>query len=85
MPDLQPVFAELRRILAPYAEGMDVKKDSDTELYLDSRPAGKGGKPQFFGAVQVKKTYVSFHLMPVYAAPELLEPVSPALRKRMQG
>lgn len=37
------------------------------------------------GAVQSKKNYVSFHLMPVYAFPELLDDLSPALRKRMQG
>jgi hypothetical protein len=39
----------------------------------------------FFGAVQVKKSYVSYHLMPVYLKPELLDPVSPALTSRMQG
>ena len=43
------------------------------------------GKPLFVAAVQTKKTYVSFHLMPVYANPTLLATLSPALRKRMQG
>ena len=28
---------------------------------------------------------VSFHLMPVYASPELLMKMSPELKKRMQG
>jgi hypothetical protein len=28
---------------------------------------------------------VSYHLMPVYAYPELLETISPTLKKRMQG
>jgi hypothetical protein len=39
----------------------------------------------FFGAVQIKKNYVSFYLMPVYVFPELLKSISPALKKRMQG
>ena len=45
----------------------------------------RAGRPLFVAAVQTKKNYVSFHLMPVYAAPELLQSLSPALRKRMQG
>ena len=43
------------------------------------------GRPLFVAAVQTRKNYVSFHLMPVYACPGLLEEMSPALRKRMQG
>ena len=43
------------------------------------------GRPLFAAAVQIKKSYVSFHLMPVYANPALLDSLSPALRKRMQG
>ena len=39
----------------------------------------------FFGSVQVKKAFVSYHLMPVYVQPALLEGLSPALRARMQG
>ena len=39
----------------------------------------------FFGAVKIGKRYVSFHLMPVYVHPELLDGISPELRQRMQG
>ncbi len=35
--------------------------------------------------MHVKKRYVSYHLMPVYAFPDLLDGASPRLRKRMQG
>jgi hypothetical protein len=35
--------------------------------------------------VQVGKGYVSYHLMPVYGCPELLEGMSAGLRARMQG
>ena len=71
--------------MAPYAEKLDAKTDGGTEFYLDTKHLQKNKKPLFFGAVQVKKTYVSFHLMPVYLKPELLEGVSPELTARMQG
>lgn len=85
MSNLAPVFAELRTILAPYAAKLNATKDDELELYIDTRYIQKNNKPLFFGAVQVKKAYVSFHLMPVYLKPELLEPVSPELKSRMQG
>jgi hypothetical protein len=52
---------------------------------VDTRHLQKNKKPLFFGAVQVKKSFVSFHLMPVYLQPELLSAVSPELKARMQG
>jgi hypothetical protein len=85
MPSLDAVFTELRSIMAPYAAQMDAKKDDASELYVDTRFVQKNKKPLFFGAVQMKKAYVSYHLMPVYAKPELLEGLSPALKQRMQG
>jgi hypothetical protein len=85
MNDLQVVFFELRRVLAPYAATLVTKKDDVTEIYLDTKHIQKNKTPLFFGAVQIKKSYVSFHLMPVYLKPELLDAISPELRKRMQG
>lgn len=85
MPDLSAVFAELRAVMAPYAHELDPKKDDATELYVGTRYLQKNKKPLFFGAVQVKKSFVSFRLMPVYLAPELLTAVSPELKARMQG
>ncbi|MDP3085597.1 MAG: hypothetical protein Q8N44_18155 [Rubrivivax sp.] len=85
MPEFTNVFAELHKIMAPYAAKLDIKKDDETELYVDTRHIQKNKKPLFFGAVQVKKSYVSFHLMPVYVKPELLASLSPELKSRMQG
>jgi hypothetical protein len=85
MPDLGPVFAELYKIMEPYASRLDVQRDDASELYIDTRHIQKNKKPLFFGAVQLKKAYVSFHLMPVYVRPELLEGISPDLRSRMHG
>jgi hypothetical protein len=85
MPDLSPVFTELRNILSPYASDLKVTRDGENELYLDTLHIQKNKKPLFFGAVQIKKSYVSFHLMPVYVKPELLRSASPELKARMQG
>jgi hypothetical protein len=85
MPDLNAVFTELRSIMAPYAAKLDTKKDDATELYVDTSFLQKNKKPLFFGAVQIKKSFVSFHLMPVYLKPELLDGLSPGLKSRMQG
>lgn len=85
MPDLQPAFTQLAAILRPYAAKLVVKTDTESSLYLDTRHRMTNGQPLFFAAAQIKKQYVSFYLMPVYVKPALLEGMSPALRKRMQG
>ncbi|MDH4191183.1 MAG: hypothetical protein OEW21_13385 [Betaproteobacteria bacterium] len=59
--------------------------DSDSELYVNTRHIQKNKRPLFFGAVALKKNYVSFHLMPIYVQPQLLESISPELKARMQG
>ncbi|SRR6056297_6449 len=85
MPDLRPVFAELSSILRPYGAELEIKTDTQNELYVDTRHIMKNKKPLFFGAVQVKKSYVAFHLMPLYVQPALLDSVSSELKQRMQG
>ena len=85
MSEFKSVFAALQKILAPYAVKLDTKKNDDTEMYVDTQHIQKNKKPLFFGAVQMKKSYVSFHLMPVYVKPQLLASISPELKSRMQG
>ncbi|MEW6511125.1 MAG: hypothetical protein AB1428_09230 [Bacteroidota bacterium] len=80
------VFVKLRDILRPYAGRMVVVADTKALYYLNTHYIWpKNKKPAFFGAARIGKSYVSFHLMPVYAYPELLRNASPALRKHMQG
>lgn len=85
MRDLQSLFARLRTILLPYEARLDRSEDSDTRLSLETRHVQKSGKPLWFGGVEIRKNYVSYHLMPVYVNPELIKDISPELRKRMQG
>lgn len=79
------VFARLREILRAHAGALVVMKDRDDAYYLDTKTVGPNRKPVFFGAIETKKNYVSFHLFPVYVNPKLLDDLSPDLKKRMQG
>jgi hypothetical protein len=84
-PDLSSVYAALRPLLTQYAADLTVVRDTQGSFSLDTKHIMANKKPLFFGAVEVNRSYVSFHLMPVYVFPELLASASPALRKRMQG
>ncbi len=83
--DFDAAFRELHAILLGVAADLVVVRDSPGDLYIDTPHVMKNGKPLFFGAVNIKKRYVSYHLMPVYVNPELLNGISPRLRARMQG
>jgi len=77
------IFSTLKNMLKPYEPDFQVKRDAADNYYLETVKAD--GTPEMFAAVQIKKSYVSFHLFPVYLDPALLDGMSDALRKRMQG
>ena len=79
------VFDRLAAIFAPYRSILIAKSDEPGDLYLDTPQSPAYPSGLFFGAVKIRKRYVSFHLMPVYVHPDLLDGLSPDLRKRMQG
>jgi hypothetical protein len=79
------IFTRLKNILLLYAPGLLVKADTPVNYSLDTPYTERYRKELFFGAVQVKKNYVSFYLMPVYIFPDLLEGISAPLKQRMQG
>lgn len=81
----QQAFDALRKILYRHAPALTVTIDEPEYYSLDTRHIMKNRKPLFFGAVRSTKTYVSFHLMPVYVNPALLDGISPELAKRQQG
>lgn len=79
-------FAALREVLAAYSERLLVTVDKAGDYQVCSRTMkDRIGRPLFMAGVQVKKNYVSFHLLPIYMNPALQKKVSPALKKRMQG
>lgn len=83
--DLEATFNELRSILERYQESLAPVHDESGYYYLDTHHLLPNKKPLFFGAVRVAKQHVSYHLMPVYLWPELLNDLSEVLRKSMQG
>ena len=82
---MEKTFRTLRAILKKHAGHLRVTADTDKLYSLDVGYSARWKKEIYFGGVRLGKSYVSYHLMPVYACPELLKELSPELRKRMQG
>jgi hypothetical protein len=82
--DFVAIDARLRAILEPYVGNTTVATTSMGWTLL-GRPHPKYPDGAPFAGVRTGKSYVSFHLMPVYGDPQLLEGISPELRRRMQG
>jgi hypothetical protein len=92
--ELESVFEELRELLVAHASGFAVAHDT-ADRYGLAAPIGPatlrawGGKPRTpnipIGWVEMRKAYVSYHLMGVDGNSKLLASLSEALRARMQG
>ena len=74
-----------RRRHASRKSSIEENSPNAAHYYLETKTATYKGKPGFFAAVRKGKNYVSFHLMALYVFPEMLQSVSPALLRRMQG
>jgi hypothetical protein len=83
--NLSDVFTDLREIMIPYAEKLESTIDKDDELYINTNHKLANGKTLWFGGIKINKNYVSYHLMPIYLNPKLLEDVSPELKKHLHG
>jgi len=83
--DFDKTYAALKRLLSAMRKETKVIVDKPNDYCVVSKTATYRDKPAWFGGVRKGKTYVSFHLFPVYAIPELGKRVSPALKKRQQG
>jgi hypothetical protein len=84
MADFAAVHDRLRAILMAHRGDLVVTKDGPGGMAIEV--PGLEGKPWgYVAGTRFGKSYVSFYLMPVYATPDLVESMSPELRKRMQG
>lgn len=83
--DNDKIFTVLKSFLAQYEPNLSVVHKKSDHYYLNLPTTETNKKAEFFGAVQIKKTYVAFHLMPIYYYPELLNNISRELKNRMQG
>ncbi len=75
----------MRALLAKRETHLIVLKDEPGNYLVVTRRIQKNRQPLYFGAVQIKKNYVSYHLFPVYVYPDFLGGISPELQVRMQG
>jgi hypothetical protein len=85
MTDLANIFTVLKHIMLPYVGTLTCNIDKADEFSLNTHYIQSNKQPLWFGGVRIRKNYVSYYLMPVYMEPALLKPLSPALKKRMQG
>ncbi|HTG91572.1 MAG TPA: hypothetical protein VL866_03200 [Pyrinomonadaceae bacterium] len=83
--DFDATFARLKEILAAYEGKLNVVADTRDYYALETDHVLRNKRRLYFGGVRRGKAYVSFHLMPVYACPEITEKISADLKKRMQG
>jgi len=84
-PEFEPVFQQLRKILAAYEDQLVKVEDQAAIYYLDAAHIQKNKKPLFFGSVRIGKRYVSYHLMPIYLWPDLMATASDTLKSRLKG
>jgi hypothetical protein len=91
---LEPVFARLRDALRAHAGSFSVNHDTAERFGLEA-PVGPstlrawGGKAKVakipIAWVEVRRNYVSYHLMGIDGNAELIAGLSQPLRARMQG
>lgn len=80
------VHAQLRAVMLANCGDQLVEADEVGQLVVRTRAIDpKTKQAGWFGTVTIKKSYVAYHLMPLYADPALGEGMSLELAKRRQG
>jgi hypothetical protein len=83
--DFTTTFVKLKALLQPYESKLIVVADTKDHYALETPHVMKNKHRVYFAGVKIGKSYVSYHLMPVYALEEVRDEISPELKKRMQG
>ena len=84
--NLPETFTTLREVLASQSGDLVVTVDRPGDFQVASPTMqDRIGRPLSVAGVRTRKHYVSYFLMPVYAAPRLVRSLSPGLKKRMHG
>jgi len=85
-PQFQDVFDHLCSLLRETAPEMAVTAEGPPALTLMTTwVEARTRRPAWFAQVAMKKSYVSFHLIPLDALPALREAIPPGLEKHRQG
>lgn len=80
---MNDVFDALKTIMKSHVQALEIKHDKPENFDVYTFHVMKNKETLWFGSVQIKKNYVSYHLMPVYVNPKLLNDLSPELKQRM--
>lgn len=68
------------------APGMVIAEDTPTSLTLKTPwIEARTKQPAWFGSIAIKKSYVAYHVMPLYSLLALNDAVPPSLETRRQG
>ena len=78
-------FATLRAIMLKHAKGLAITRDEPGDLVVRTPQLDAKGQPGWFGTVTIKKSYVAYHLIPLYDRPELAAALPAELERRRQG
>jgi hypothetical protein len=80
------IFATLRSLMLEAAPDMVVTDDTPTNFTLKTPwIEARTKQPAWFGWIAIKKSYVAYHVMPLYVLAALNDAVPPSLEKRRQG
>jgi len=79
------LFENLKVILTQYSDNLECTEDTPSSYNLYTRHIMKNKKPLYFGGVKINKSFVSYHLMPIYVFPELTNSISDKLLKCLKG
>jgi len=88
--DLVEIFQTIRAEMQPYAtEGFDARVNTDTvyDLWSEKTVEVEGRKKNgvYFAGVTIRKNYVGFYYMPVYAEADIKTVFHPTLLKLLKG
>jgi hypothetical protein len=84
--DFSDIFQRLRALMLQAAPSMVITNDSPTNFTLKTPwIEARTNEPAWFGWIAIKKSYVAYHVMPLYSLPALNDAVPVALEKRRQG
>ena len=79
------VYAALLALLKAYENRLVLKTAKTGYEFLEGPVPTYKNRPMFFAGVRAGKSYVSYHLLPLYMDPEMVKIIPPDLKKRMQG
>lgn len=85
MSEFPKIFDRLKKNFKKHEKGLTVAKDEKENYSLEGPFSDRFKKNLWFGGVEVKKNYVSYHLMPVYMYKDLADSIPENLKKKMQG